>query len=220
MRKIFFALFLYVWISGACFGQITLTGNGNVLTYDVFNAKQQRFQTEITVQPNKDQRVLRLNIEKNAGRKYTFMNEKPFTVYDKYFAMTSDHGKTVDTGARYPLLPINQKIEPGVQWNFSRKGYASICGNWMIAYQAVAKKGPDTSLNMDGTDIAVKTLLIEYRGDATSERCDPYKQTRFVLYAPELNELLMDQWIDFTPDGNSSEFGYKWVLKSVTTTAR
>jgi len=58
MRKIFFALFLYVWISGACFGQITLTGNGNVLTYDVFNAKQQRFQTEITVQPNKAREFL------------------------------------------------------------------------------------------------------------------------------------------------------------------
>lgn len=219
MRKIFFSLFLAVFISGACFGQITPTGNGNILTYDVFTAKQQLFQKDITFQPNQEQRVLQLNIEKNGARKYAFMNGKPFAVYDKYFAMTSDRGKTIDTGERYLLLPINQKIGLGVQWDFFRKGYASVCGNWTIAYHAVAKEGPDTSINMNGKDIAAKALLIEYRGDAKSDKCDPYKQERLVLYAPELNEFLMDQWIDFTPDGKTSEFGYKWLLKSVTTTA-
>ena len=219
MPKIFLPLFLYVCISEACFGQITPTGNGNVLTYDVFNAKQQLLHTDITFQSNKDQRVLKLNIEENGDRKYAFMNEKPFAVYDQYLAMTSDRGKTVDTGERYPLFPINQKIDVGVQWDFFRKGYASVCENWSIAYHAVAKEGPDTSINRDGKAIAVKTLLIEYRGDAKSDRCDPYKQERFVLYAPGLNELLMDQWIEFTPEGKTSEFGYKWVLKSVTATA-
>lgn len=220
MRKIVFSLFLYACISVACFGQITPTGNGNVLTYDVFNVKQQLLQTDITFQASKDQRVLKLDIEKNGDRKYNFMNKKPFAVYDKHFAMTSDHGRTVDTGERYPFFPIHQKLESGVHWKFFRKGAANVCGNWTIAYQAVAKEGPDTSLNMDGKDIAVKTLLIEYRGEAKSDRCDPYKQTRFVLYAPELNEFLMDQWLDLTPEGKTSEFGYKWVLKSVTTTAR
>jgi len=129
MRKIFFPLFLYVCISGACFGQITPNGNGKVLTYDVFNAKQQLFQKDITFHPNKDQRVLKLDIEENGDRKYAFMNEKPFAVYDKYLAMTSDRGKTVDTGERYPLLPMHQKIGSGVSWDFLRKGYAGVCEN-------------------------------------------------------------------------------------------
>lgn len=189
------------------------------MTYDVFNAKQQLFQKDIIFQPNKDQRVLKLDIEENGDRKYAFMNEKPFAVYDKYLAMTSDRGKTVDTGERYPLLPMHQKIGSGVSWDFLRKGYAGVCENWTIAYHAMAEEGPDTSIHIDGRDLAVKTLLIEYRGDAKSDKCDAYQQERFVLYAPELNELLMDQWIEFTPEGKTSEFGYKWVLKSVTTIA-
>lgn len=218
MRKIIFSLLLSICIPGTSFGQITPTGDGSVLTYEVYSAKQQPHKKNIIFEPNKEQRVLKLNIEKNGDRKYVFMNEKPFAVYDKYLAVTSLLGKKIDSDARYPLLPINQKMDAGVQWNFFRQGQASVCGNWTVAYHAEGKEGPNTSINMDGKDIAVKTLLIEYRGDARSDRCDPYQQERFVLYAPELNELLMDQWIEFTPGGMTSDYGYKSVLKSVTTT--
>lgn len=219
MCRIFLLLFLYGCISGVSYGQITPTGDGDILTYDVFSAKQQLYQADITFEPDKSQRVLKLNIENNGDRTYAFMNEMPFAVYDKYFVMTSFRGKAVGRAERYELLPINQKIDLGVQWDFVREGHFSACGNWTITYHAVVKNGADTLVDMNGKKILVKTLLIEYRGDAKSDRCDAYKQERFVLYAPELDELLLDQWFDFTPEGRTSEFGYKWVLKSVTATA-
>lgn len=219
MRNIFLSLFLSVCIPGVSFGQITPTGSGSVLTYDVFNAKQQPYKKDITFQPDKEQRVLKLSIEENGDRKYVFMSDKPFAAYDKYFAATSHFGKAVDREARYSILPINQKIEAGVQWSFGRQGHANACGNWTVAYHAVTKDGPDTFIKLDGKEIAVKTLLIEFRGDAKSDKCDPYQQERLVLYAPVLNELLMDQWIEFIPGRMTSDFGYKWVLKSVSTTA-
>lgn len=220
MRKIFITLFLSVCVSGASFGQTAPTGSGNVLTYEVFNAKQQPYKKDITFQAEKEPRVLKLSIENNGARTYDFLNEKPFAVYDKYFAAISHFGKTVERSARYPLLPIDQKIDAGMQWNFSREGYASACGKWSVTYEAVTKSGPDTVINMDGKDVAVKTLLIEYRGDAKSDKCDPYQQERFVWYAPGLNELLMDQWIEFIPGRMTSDNGYKWILKSVTTRTR
>ncbi len=219
MRKIFSFLLLYVFMAGAGFGQIVPTGNGSVMTYDLFNARKQPHQKNLLFQPSQDPRVLQLAIEANGERKYTFLDGMPFAVYDKYLAMTSLHGKQIDSDARFPLLPIHQKIEAGTQWNFFRKGSASACGNWTVAYLAAAREGPDTSIKLDGQDIAVKTLLIEYRGDARSDRCDPYQQERSVWYAPQLNELLMDQWIEFTPGGQTSDFGYKWLLKSVATRA-
>jgi hypothetical protein len=220
MRKILPTLLLSVCFGQTCLGQIRPTASGSVLTYEVFSAKQQRYQKDISFQANQDLRVLQLNLGANGARTYTFMNDKPYAVYDKNLAMLALLGKTVDTDARYPLLPTHQKIEAGMQWDFLRKGLASACGNWTVAHHALAKDGPETALEIDGQHVVLKTLLIEFQGAAKSDRCDPYQQERFALYAPELHELLLDQWIDYTPDGMTSDHGYKWVLKTVTTSAR
>lgn len=219
MRMVFRSLVLSLFISGACFAQITPTGNGSVLTYDVFNARQQRYQKNISFELNPDPRVLQLRVNEKEERTYHFMNDKPFAVLDPSLAMVSILGKAVDPDARYPLLLPRPNLAAGETWRFLRKGIAPVCGNWTVSHQAVAKTGPDTSIAIDGKNTIVKTLLLEFQGQARSDRCDPYQQDRFVLYAPELDELVLDQWIDFTPDGMTSEHGYKWVLKSVTSSA-
>lgn len=219
MRKLFRFLVLPFCFPGACFAQITPTGEGSVLTYDLYNARQQRYQKNISFELNPDQRVLQWRVNERGERTYRFMNDKPFAVLAPSLAMVSFLGKAVAPDERYPLLPPRPNVAAGETWRFSRKGNAPVCGNWNVTHQAEAKTGPDTSIEIDGKNSVVRTLLLEFQGQARSERCDPYQQERIVLYAPELNELVLDQWIDFTPDGLTSEHGYKWVLKTVTRNA-
>jgi hypothetical protein len=209
---------LSVLVSFSCFAQVAPTASNDVLAYDVFNAKQGFLQTEITFEPNKEQRVLKLSIENNGDRKYDFLNDRPFAVYDKSFTRTSNRGVAVSLSDYFVVLPKNQKVEVGAQWEFSRSGYGDNCGNWSAIHRSTAKEGPETLVTVNGKSTSVKTLLIEQSGTVTrSNGCSQLKIEGLVLYAPELNEVLMNQSVDTV----NQKFlaGYKWVLKTITTNA-
>ena len=199
MNKISAIIAMFLFASGACFGQVTPVGTGNVLTYDVFNVSRPLFSSDYTFKQNRDPRVLKLTIEETGDRKYEYLNGKPFTFYDKFFTVTSTFGKVVEVSERYPLLPKDQKVTVGMQWDFSRKNNTGNCGWWEVTYHAEVKEERNTSININGKDVLIKTLLIEYKGEAKLDRCTPHTQERYVLYSPELNEIVKDQWLDFQP---------------------
>jgi len=217
MRNFIVSLFLFASLSS--FAQTMPTANGDILTYEVFDAKQGFLQTEITFQPYKPGRTLKLNIESNGERSYTFLNGRPFAIYDKSFLRTSIRGVAVSPGEYFVLLPKDKKIEAGAKWEFSRSGYGYTCGNWKGDYLSVAKEGPEITLSIDGKNTPIKTLRIEISGEVLQGdvRCTTLTSKKVVHYAPELNEIIMEQAIDTKQKTLAG--GYRWVLKSITTSA-
>lgn len=214
--------FLAIFILSMCtpvFAQVTPTASGNVLTYEVFDARKGLTQIEVSFQQFAPGRTLKLNVEENGDRNYAFLDGKPYAVYDKLFKRTANRGRPVSPGQYLQLLPETQKIEEGVKWEFSRSGYHQLCQDWKIAYNAEIKKGPDTVVAVDGKNISLKTLLIEQTGTGAhgDARCSIMGFERSVLYSPELHEILMDQLIDREYKAVSG--GYKWAVKSITTSA-
>lgn len=220
MNKISAIIAMFLFASGACFGQVTPVGTGNILTYDVFNVSRPLFSSDYTFKQNRDPRVLKLTIEETGDRKYEYLNGRPFTVKDKSFTYTSIRGNVVEMSERFQILPKDQKVVVGMQWDFSLKSQYNNgnCGGWNVTYHATAKDGPDISINIDGKDVSVKTISIEYRGEIKHDRCTPFNRERSVVYSPELNEIVKDQWLDFQPGSKLPDNdGWKWELKSIST---
>ena len=163
MRTFMASLLFFVSLS--CFAQVTPTTNNDVLAYDVFDAKQGFFQTEVTFQQYAPGRILKLNIDGTGNRTYTFLDGKPFSVYDKFFTGSVDRRGTVGASMYHQLLPKDKKVEVGSKWDFSRTGTDSVCGNWKGNYLSVAREGPETTLSIDGKNTPIKTLLIEISAD-------------------------------------------------------
>lgn len=217
MRAFVVALFLPMPLS--LFAQVVLLSSGSVLTYDVFGAKQGLLQTEVTFQQNKEQRVLKLKIEESGDRIYTFIDGKDFAVYDKFFSRTGNRGRPTSPNEQFLLLPRNQKIELGTQWEFSRAGSGSTCYDWRGTYRSVVKEGADISIDINGKASPIKTFLIEMNGNVLqgNSACTTLTVKRLTWYSPELNEIVMDQMTD--TENKTLSGGYKWVLKSITTSA-
>ena len=202
MRTFIASLFLSVTLSS--FAQVAPLASGSVLAYDVFGAKQGLLQSEVAFQQSKEQRVLKLNIEENGDRAYRFTDGKDFAVYDKFFVRTANRGKPISPSEQFQLLPKSKKMEVDAEWEYSRTGSTgNECGNWSVTHRQKAKQGPDVVIKIDGTDVSVKTLLIETRTEPkyTRDDCTSGREERVYLYSPDLNEIVSDQELRYTTGG-------------------
>jgi len=205
------------------FAQVAPTASGDVLAYDTFQAKQEPFSKEVAFEKNKNQTVLTLTVESTSDRRYNQLNGNPRWEFDKFFLLTSARGKLTKPEEQHQYLPINQGLAVGTQREYVRTIQDGYCGTWRSVYRPVVTEGPDAVITIDGKEVTVKTLKVDYDSKAvfSNASCNTIPQEKnFLLYSTELNEIVLRQQVDLINGGlqpNGSR--YKLELKSITTKA-
>jgi hypothetical protein len=199
--------------------QVAPTASGDVLRYETFTAKQGLLHSEVTFAQSKNGQTAKLNLGVEGQRTYDFINGKNWYVYDNFYKRLVTREKAVNLDAQYQFLPRDKKIGIGDSWKFTRSGTDSTCFTFKGDYTAVAKEGPDTVIEIDSKSVTLKNILIEISADILqgNPACTTLADKITIHYSPELNEITAHQSIE--KKGAYLDFGYRIVLKSITTKA-
>jgi hypothetical protein len=134
-------------------------------------------------------------------------------LYDKFLTRISNRGKTIDPKYRFKTLP--DTIEPGTKWTVSTGWYSSDCGDVKAEYQATATAGPTITISANGKESNASSFVLSYEGIASDTKgCGSRQSKRTVVYVPELEEAVFDEFIGLVAAGFLAE-GYRVELKSV-----
>ena len=206
------ALFVSLFLANVCYGQGKIT-SGNILNYDVRPAVQVGNQP-IAFKEEAMKRKLVISIADNGDRNYAYTNGKPFGLFDKFLTRISSRGKMIEPKYRFKTLP-GDKIEAGMKWTVSTGWYSGDCGEVKAEYQATAAAGPTVTISTNGKESNVSSLTLSYEGIARDDKgCGSRQSKRTVVYVPELEETVLDEFIALVSSGFLAD-GYKVELKSL-----
>lgn len=205
MKSILVALLLTsVFSSGVCFGQSNAIRSGTTLNQRYHVAEQKGNQPVSFI--SKGGRALKVTIDENGNRTYTFSDGSLFGVYDKYLTRTNYRGKNVDERYRFRVLP--DKLEAGTNWKVHTGWYSQQCGEVKAVYLATAKTGPTITISASGKQNSLSSFILEFDGTAYDTVCGSRKSKRTIIYSPELGDSVFDEYIAFEDTGFLAE-GYR-----------
>lgn len=211
-------LFLFTLsLSSVSLGQTSRIETGDVLGYEVSNAKQVGSQP-VTFQPTPHRKV-KIAIEENGDRTYLFENGNIFSVTDKLFTRINNRGRPIEDGYRFRMFPPDKKLEPGLQWETSFRYSAGKYGDNQVNYRATAKNGPDIPIAImigeDKKDVMVRTILVEYEGQIFSTMNSwSARAENQILYSPDLGEIVSNKYVGYD-QGYLMPGGFSWTLQYV-----
>ena len=165
--------------------------------------------------------TFKLSIDAQGNR--TYSRSSPYWVYDRNFTRLVFRGVSLDPDARWPMLPPDGNVAPGMQWDVPLQRAATLCGPVDARYKARAETGPDLPISVDGAHVNVPTIRVVHEATLRCGTKDPWVTTTQILYSPELHEILDLTTVNY--DGPSRDTlllgdpGRGWRVHTIVTRA-
>jgi len=160
-------------------------------------------------------------IDIDGNRRYVDRGGSPYWIFDRHFTRLLFRGVDLAADQRFALLPPGGNVAPGMRWEVPVHQTRTLCGFAEARYKAVAEKGPDLPLLVDGKEVKVPTVRILYETPLRCEGRPPWLRMEETIFSPELYEIVQSSTVNY--DGldrgplQLGDPGRGWRLQSTTT---
>jgi hypothetical protein len=163
----------------------------------------------------------KLVIDAAGDRHYVDRHGSTYWIYDRRFKRRWFQGRELSPEQHIEFLPPDGKVEAGMAWDVPVHQTRAVCGFAEARFRAVASKGPDIEVIMDGKETPVPTIRIVYEAPLRCGESPPFLRTMEHLFSPELYEIIHSTTVNY--DGlergplKLGDQGRAWRVTSIAT---
>ena len=166
--KILFLLFASMLLPNAS-GQVAPVTNGSTVIIQT-SVAQQAGNAPITFQP-KGSYTYKVSIKENGDREFVRPDGFVNHAYDGVFTNITWKNKQIPPEWRFIRFPQGAVLQAGMKWKVPPWKMKTDCQPMYVNYTATSENGPDVNLTIDGKDVRIKTVQINY--EAPTPGCGP-----------------------------------------------
>ena len=204
-------------------GQMKPLASGDVVTIEWLTAEQVGGQS-ITFRPaNPKAYAYRVSVQENGDVRFLRPKEDFVTfARDRFFTYITSNNVLIDEDQRFVRFPKDRELQPGLKWDVPPYKIVMSCRKEIIAkYNAYSEKGHPVTISINGKDVSIETVRINYEADMPYTCAGAYgwRKTSEVLYSPELNEIVSLKninWNAYCPR-LCLDNGSGWSVKAIKT---